>query len=103
MNLLKSNKKHTITVAVVLFIAALFLTEYSPFSSRAVALCNGGYGTFDMKVYNSGIYQSVMHSTTDFGVYLKYYLCDFLFIAAFLNFMIQHTRGLQFLEACWMR
>ena len=36
-------------VSVILFVFALYLTEFSPFSGRAVALFNGGYGTFDMK------------------------------------------------------
>ena len=36
-------------ISIVLFAFALYLTEFSPFSGRAVALINGGYGTFDMK------------------------------------------------------
>ena len=31
--------------------------------------------------------------STDMGIYLKYYICDILFTAAFLNFMIQMVSG----------
>ena len=80
-------------IAVILFVAVLFFTELSPFSSRAVALVNGGYGTFDMKSYDANTFIRVMEATTDFSAYLKYYICDFLFILAFLNVMIQLVRG----------
>ena len=49
-------------IAVILFVAVLFLTELSPFSSRAVALVNGGYGTFDMKSYDANTFIRVMEA-----------------------------------------
>lgn len=82
-----------IIIAVALFLGGLFLTELSPFSSRAVALVNGGYGTFDMKVYDAATFEKVMGSTKDFSIYWKYYICDFIFTAVFLNFMIQTVHG----------
>ena len=80
-------------IAIVLFVFALFLTEFSPFSGRAVALVNGGYGTFDMQKYDADVFVGVMNETSDFSIYWKYYLVDFIFVAAFLNFMIQMVSG----------
>ena len=87
------NNRKYILVALLLFLGALYLCEFSPFSSRAVALVNSGYGTFDMKKYDAEIYLQVMNATTDFSAYWKYYMTDFIFIAAFLNFMVQLVRG----------
>ncbi len=89
------NKKliRRIIIAVVLFIAALYLTELSPFSIRAVARTNGGYGVLDMTKYNSDIFVKMMTASSDMGIYLKYYICDILFTIAFLNFMIQMVSG----------
>ncbi len=80
-------------ISIVLFTFALYLTEFSPFSGRAVALFNGGYGTFDMKKYDADVFVSVMNATSNVSIYWKYYICDFIFTAAFLNFMIQMVRG----------
>jgi len=60
-----------------------------------VALINGGYGTFDMKKYDANIFESVMQATTDFGIYWKYYICYFVFSAAFFNFMFQLVNGFE--------
>ena len=79
--------------SIVLFVFALYLTELSPFSGRAVALINGGYGTFDMKKYNADVFADVMNATSNVGMYWKYYICDFLFTAALLNFMVQMVSG----------
>lgn len=83
------NKRMRIIFAIVLFLAALYLAEFSAFSSRAVEMINGGYGTFDMKSYDAKAFLQVMEATTDMAPYWKYYICDFLFVAAFLNLMIQ--------------
>lgn len=80
-------------ISIVLFVFALYLTEFSPFSGRAVALINGGYGTFDMKKYDADVFAEVMNVTSSINIYWKYYICDFLFTAAFLNFMIQMVSG----------
>lgn len=80
-------------VAIVLFVLALYLTEFSPFSERAVALINGGYGTFDMKKYDADVFVNVMNATSNMSMYWKYYICDFIFTAAFLNFMVQMASG----------
>lgn len=63
----------------------MFLTE---FTAGLVAASNGGYGTFDMKRYNAEIYLEVMKKTTDFGIYWKYYICDFLFLEALLQLQL---------------
>lgn len=80
-------------ISIVLFAFALYLTEFSPFSGRAVALINGGYGTFDMKKYDAVVFVSVMNATSNASIYWKYYICDFIFTVAFLNFMIQMVWG----------
>lgn len=82
-------------ISIVLFVFALYLTEFSPFSGRAVALINGGYGTFDMKKYDADVFVSVMNVTSNVSMYWKYYICDFIFTAAFLNFMVQMVNGFQ--------
>ncbi len=76
-------------ISIVLLVFALYLTVLSPFSGRAVAAINGGYGTFDMKKYDADVFANVMNATSDVNRYWKYYICDFIFTAAFLNFMIQ--------------
>ena len=80
-------------ISIVLFVVALYLTEFSPFSGRVVALINGGYGTFDMKKYDADVFVSVMNATSNVNIYWKYYICDFIFTTAFLNFMIQMVSG----------
>ena len=80
-------------VSIVLFVFGLYLTLLSPFSGRAVALVNGGYGTFDLKKYDADVFVNVMNATSDVSIYWKYYICDFIFTATFLNFMIQMVRG----------
>lgn len=80
-------------ISIVLFAFGLYLTLLSPFSERAVALVNGGYGTFDLKKYNADVFVSVMKATTNVSVYWKYYVCDFIFTLVFLNYMIQMVGG----------
>lgn len=80
-------------IAIVLFFMALYLTVLSPFSESAIELINGGYGTFDMKEYSADGFIHVMNATSDISLYWKYYICDFVFIFAFLNFMIQMVNG----------
>lgn len=89
------NKKliRRIIIASVLFVVGLYLTELSPFSMRAVALTNEGYGVLDMTEYDANIFVKMMNASTDISVYWKYYVCDFVFTAVFLNFMIQMVSG----------
>lgn len=89
---MKNHSLRNLLIALVLFVLATMLTELPPFGARAVALVNGGYGTFDMKTYGAQVYLQVMESTTDFSAYIKYYVCDFMFIAAFLNLMVCAVR-----------
>lgn len=80
-------------IAIALFIAALCFTELSPFSRHAVSLTNGGYGVLDMTKYSSDVFVQMMNASKNMGIYWKYYVFDFVFTAAFLNFMIQMVSG----------
>ena len=72
-------------ISSALFAFGLYLTLLSPFSERAVAAFNGGYGVFDLKKYNADVIVSVMSATTNMGTYWKYYICDFIFLLSFLK------------------
>lgn len=89
------NKKliRRIVIASVLFVVGLYLTELSPFSMKAVALTNEGYGVLDMTEYDADVFVKMMNASTDISLYWKYYVCDFVFTAVFLNFMIQMVSG----------
>ena len=80
--------------SVVLFLVALYMVEAGPFGSHAVALHNGGYGTFDMKSYNPDIVRKVLSSMSAEGIKAeyRYYVCDFLFIAAMFLFQYMISR-----------
>ena len=80
-------------ISIVLFAFGLYLTLLSPFSGGAVAAINGGYGTFDLKKYDADVFLNVMKATSNVSLYWKYYVCDFIFTAVFLNYMIQMVRG----------
>ena len=80
-------------ISFVLFVVALYLAELSPFSIQAVAKTNGGYGVLDMTKYSADVFVKMMNASKDMGIYRKYYFCDFVFTAAFLNFMIQMVSG----------
>ena len=80
-------------ISIILLVLALYLVVLSPFSGRAVAQINGGYGTFDMKKYDADLFINVMRETSNVDIFWKYYVCDCIFTAAFLNFMIQMVSG----------
>lgn len=77
-------------IAIVLFVAALC---FSLMEIHEVALTNGGYGVLDMIKYNADVFVKMMNASKDVGIYRKYYIFDFIFTAAFLNFMIQMANG----------
>ena len=77
-------------IAIVLFVVALC---FSLIEIHAVALTNGGYGVLDMTKYNSDVFVKMMNASKDMGMYWKYYIFDFIFTAAFLNYMIQMVSG----------
>lgn len=72
-------------VLFVLFAISLYLVDYSRFGSNEVAKYNDGYGTVDMKSYDSGIVQEVLSGMTQEGidVYKTYYWLDGIFIIFF--------------------
>lgn len=81
-------RKRKVIVGVILFIMfaiSLYLVDYSRFGSREVAKYNGGYGTVDMKAYDSEIVQNVLSGMTQDGidVYKTYYWVDGIFIVFF--------------------
>ena len=80
-------------ISIALFAFGLYLTLLSPFSERAVAAFNGGYGTFDLKKYNADVFVNVMNATSNMSACWKYYICDFIFTLVFLNYMIQILNG----------
>lgn len=93
--IVNKNKRRVMwIIAIVGFIAALYLTERSPYGTAAVALKNNGYGTFDMTNYNGKIVESVLKNTDDMQIYYKYYICDFIFIAAFAFFQYMVTTAI---------
>lgn len=70
---------------VIGFILTLYMVEVSSFGSAAVAIHNGGYGTFDMKKYDYvSVVQVLSHMDLEcVTAYQRYYLADFLFVICF--------------------
>lgn len=81
-------RKRKIIIGVVLFVLfaiSLYLVDYSRFGSHEVAKYNEGYGTVDMKNYDSSVVQDVLSGMTQEGidVYKTYYWVDGIFIIFF--------------------
>ncbi len=47
----------------------------------------------DMTKYNDDVFVKMMNASKDMGIYWKYYIFDFVFTAAFLNYMIRMVSG----------
>ncbi len=80
------NKKWYISVGIlILFSITFYLVEFSPWSSTALKEYNNGYGTFDMKAYNSNIVYEVIQQMQPKGmeIYKSYLICDYLFVLSF--------------------
>ena len=77
---------------VIGFFIALYLVESDTFGSAAVAVHNGGYGTFDMKSYDEKIVAQVLAQADAEcrEAYYRYYGMDFVFILFFglLQYML---------------
>ncbi len=90
----KSSSRLFYSVVIIGLLAAWYWVELSPVGSRALALCNGGYGTFDMKIYNVADVLNVLRMMTPegFSISLRYYIGDFLLIVFFglLQFKVTH-------------
>lgn len=83
-----ANKMNWIRIVVVIaFIISLYLVEAGPWGSEHIALCNEGYGTFDMKIYDAKVVYSILpkFSTEDISFVNKYYICDYVFIFCFFT------------------
>lgn len=80
--------KRNVVVGMILFVLfaiSLYFVDYSQYGSAEVAKYNEGYGTFDMKTYDSDTVQTVLSKMTTEGiqVYKNYYLVDGIFIIFF--------------------
>ena len=79
-------KRRNLTIVVfALFIFILMFIERGPWSSAAVAKCNYGYGTFDMKSYTPDTVYQVLDQmeVVGFDIYKKYLIGDSLFTVIF--------------------
>lgn len=76
---------------IILSIGAIILMEYSPWGSHALEQYNSGYGTFDMKSYNTETVYRVLNGMEPegFTVYRLYFILDFLFIIGFGIFQLR--------------
>ena len=78
--------RYFIIGTIILFIITLYLVNYSPWSSAEIAKYNNGYGTFDMKSYNSDIVYNVLDHMEYQGleIYQKYFIGDYLFALVYV-------------------
>lgn len=79
-------RRNIIIGTVILFIITLYLVNYGPWSSSEIAKYNNGYGTFDMKSYNSQIVYDVLDHMEHKGLelYQKYFIGDYLFALVYV-------------------
>lgn len=75
-------------IVFVLFLCALYIVELGRYGSKEVAKYNDGYGTFDMKHYDTDTVKTVLDNMPPKGiqVYKKYYLMDTIFTLFFALF-----------------
>ncbi len=62
------------------------MVNFGPWSSAEIAKYNNGYGTFDMKSYNSDIVYNVIEHMKPQGlvIYQKYFIGDYLFALVYI-------------------
>lgn len=82
---MKKRKAYQKTIMVLGFLLTLYWVEGSSWGSKAVALYNEGYGTFDMKKYNTDIVEQILSIMKPEGyrTYYRYLAGDYLFILFF--------------------
>lgn len=103
------NKRILWIITVLGFVLTLYLVEGSSWGSMAVAACNDGYGTFDMKTYHTETVERILGSmdADNFGAYYKYYIVDFVFLLFFGTFQCLVMDGLygklSFYQNKWCR
>lgn len=87
--------KRSVKIINLLFLISLYMVEIGPFGSHSIAKLNRGYGTFDMKYYNSSSIKFVLDNMSykDINVFYKYYICDFIFII--MLFIIQYLLAMR--------
>lgn len=78
-------RRYYIIGILLLFIITVYLVNFGPWSSAELAKYNNGYGTFDMKSYNSEIVYNVLDhmEPKGFVIYQKYFIGDYLFAFVF--------------------
>lgn len=79
-------RRYFIIGTIILFFITLYLVNYGPCSSMEIAKYNNGYGTFDMKSYNSQIVYDVLDHMEQKGLelYQKYFIGDYLFALVYV-------------------
>ncbi len=88
---MRPTKQRIIRISITIaFFLAFYWVEFSPWSSRALAAYNNGYGTFDMKSYNVESVTRVLMTMRPegFRIYDLYLCGDYLFILAFGAFQL---------------
>lgn len=83
---------------VILFILSLYMVEFGPYSSNAVAQYNSGFGTFDMKYYDPVLMDRILSGMNNAGFQAenRYYLFDYIFIV--MLFLFQYIIGQSFIS-----
>lgn len=82
---MKNKKRFVNTIIIIGFLCTLYWVEFSTCGSQAIAQYNGGYGTFDMKSYDTNGVDKVLSNMENEGLrrYYQYYFGDYLFILFF--------------------
>lgn len=72
-------------IVIICFLVTFYWVEFSPWGNSGIAKYNMGYGTFDMKSYNTDIVTNILSTMEEegFRIYKLYLLGDFLFAIAF--------------------
>lgn len=97
----------TLVIISMLFLIALYLVEFSPYSAREVAKYNGGFGTFDMKKYDYATVSFVLSKMEPGGkaATVHYYAADYIFVLFFglfqgyVVYLLYHHFGVR---ACFL-
>lgn len=77
--------KWAIILLWICFFGVLLMIEVGPYSSKNLGKYNNGYGTFDMKSYDTNKVVQVLDNMQQkgFAIYRGYFVFDYLFIIVF--------------------
>lgn len=78
---MRNKRKLIYVILTVLFLASLGFVNFGSYSSEQLKNYNGGYGTFDMKSYDTSTVYHVLDTMEPqgFGIYEKYFIGDSVF------------------------